>query len=75
VLLFGGPTACAIGVVTSACIDGEQGETGATLASSPESLLNTLHENGLYPAPNRLAVKAFASELSLAEEQQFFQTP
>jgi len=46
-------------------------ESGFMAAITIESVLQLLHENGIYPGNNRLAVKAFASELTKEEEAEF----
>ncbi len=61
-----------LGIVTEALVANHgPPETGFMAAVTVESILNLLHENGLYPGSNRLAVKAFASELNAEEEAQF----
>jgi hypothetical protein len=61
-----------LGVVTSALVSNHGApETGFMAAITIESVLQLLHENGIYPGNNRLAVKAFASELTKEEEAEF----
>jgi hypothetical protein len=61
------------GVVTTALVSNYgASETGFMAAVTIESVLQLLHENGLYPGDNRLAVKAFASELTEEEQAEFF---
>ena len=61
-----------LGIVTEALVANHgPPETGFMAAVTVESILKLLHENGLYPGSNRLAVKAFASELTPEEEAQF----
>ncbi len=58
-----------LGVVTTALVsNNREPETGFMAAVTVESVLQLLHENGIYPGDNQLAVKAFASELT--EEEQ-----
>lgn len=62
-----------LGVVTSALVSNHGApETGFMAAITIESVLQALHENGIYPGGNKLAVKAFASELTEEEEAEFF---
>ena len=57
-------------VVTSALVANHGApESGFMAAITIESVLQLLHENGIYPGNNRLTVKAFASEL--IEEVEF----
>lgn len=61
-----------LGVVTSALVSNHGlPETGFMAAVTIESVLQILHENGVYPGENALAVKAFASELTPEEEAAF----
>jgi Trypsin-like peptidase domain len=54
-----------LGVVTTALVSNHNApETGFMAAVTIESVLQLLHENGIYPGTNKLAVKAFASELT-----------
>jgi hypothetical protein len=61
-----------LGVVTTALVSNHNApETGFMAAVTIESVLQLLHENGIYPGTNKLAVKAFASELTKEEEAEF----
>lgn len=61
-----------LGVVTSALVANHGApESGFMAAITIESVLQLLHENGIYPGNNRFAVKAFASELTKEEEAEF----
>jgi hypothetical protein len=67
-----GDNSFVLGLVTSALVSNHNmPETGFMAAVTVESILQALHENGLYPGDNRLAVKAFASELTDEEEAEF----
>lgn len=68
-----GDNSFVLGIVTTALVSNHSApETGFMAAVTVESILELLHENGLYPGNNKLAVKAFASELTEEEEAEFF---
>jgi len=70
-LVDGGENSFVLGVVTSSLVQNHQyPESGFMAAVTIESVINTLHEHALYPKPNALAVKAFASELTDEEEKR-----
>jgi hypothetical protein len=70
-----GDNSCVLGVVTTALVSNHGSpETGFMAATTVESVLQLLHENGLYPGDNELAVKAFASELTEEEEARFLKS-
>ncbi|MGE3537315.1 MAG: serine protease [Candidatus Tectimicrobiota bacterium] len=70
-----GDNSFVLGVVTKALISNHNAiETGFMAAITIESVLQLLHENGLYPGDNKLAVKAFASELTKEEEAEFYKS-
>lgn len=61
-----------LGVVTTALVANyNMPETGFMAAVTIESVLSLLHQTRVYPGDNKLAVKAFASELSPKEEAEF----
>ena len=67
-----GDNSFVLGIVTSALVSNHGlPETGFMAAVTIESVLELLHENGVYPGENALAVKAFASELTPDEEAAF----
>jgi hypothetical protein len=71
-IIEAGDDSFVLGVVTTALVaNHNMPETGFMAAVTIESVLSLLHQNKLYPGENRLAVKAFASELSLEEEEEF----
>lgn len=68
-----GRDAFVLGVVTDSFVAEDKPlETGFMAAVTVESILRLLHENAVYPASNKLAVKAFASELTDEEEAEDF---
>jgi len=67
-----GDNSFVLGVVTTALVSNHNTlETGFMAAITIESVLQLLHENGIYPGDNELSVKAFASELTEEEEAKF----
>jgi hypothetical protein len=74
-IVEGGDDSFVLGVITTALVSNHSApETGYMAAVTIESVLQLLHENGLYPGDNRLAVKAFASELTEEERAEFFKS-
>jgi hypothetical protein len=70
-----GDNSFVLGVVTTALVSNHSApETGFMSAVTVESVLQLLHENRLYPGDNKLAVKAFASELTEEEEAEFLKS-
>lgn len=71
-IVAGGEDSFVLGIVTASLVANHgPAETGFMAAVTVESILQILHENGIYPGDNKLAVKAFASELTPDEEAQF----
>lgn len=67
-----GENSFVLGVVTTALVNNHSfPETGFMAAVTIESVLQALHENELYPGENKLAVKAYASELTEEGEASF----
>lgn len=70
-----GDSSFVLGVVTTALVSNHNApETGFMAAVTIESVLQLLYENRLYPGNNKLAVKAFASELTEEEEAEFLKS-